>query len=259
MITRDDPRSVEIGPAIDSSSPAGRFVYVASSTTSSIAVYDEWDTATGDTTVDGNLRLRQIVREGVRGVRGLQGVTTLQMSAAITDATLAFDDSAIDANQDTITTPRPHRLLNGQLIRFTTADDLPSGAAINTDYFVRKLDANKFQLFKSANEAKSGGSTGLLDLTSAPNSAGGNYLLHTSTPAGAYLYALGRDANAISVFERDIDPDSPTVGQISFLQVIRNRVGNQTSGANFGLFQPNSMWHLATTHRRSMSDRDLTT
>jgi 6-phosphogluconolactonase (cycloisomerase 2 family) len=226
-------------PGADPGIPEGRFIYVASATTSSIAIYDEF--ATGDSVIDGNLRLRQIVREGVRGVRGLQGVTTLQMSAAIADAVLAFGEDAIDADNDQISTERPHRLLTGQLIRFTSADDLPSGAEINTNYFVRKLDANKFQLFKSANDGKSGGTTGLLDLTTAANTAGGTYVLHTTTPAGAYVYALGRDANAISVFERDIDPESPTVGQLNFLQVIRNRVGNQTSGANFGLFQPNSI------------------
>ncbi len=241
VITRDEPRSVEIGPAIDPGIPAGRFIYVASAATSSIVVYDELGTDTVDNAIDGNMRQRQVVREGVRGVRGLQGVSTLQMSAAIADAVLAFDDGTIDASRDLISTERPHRLLTGQRIRFNSADDLPSGAAVDTDYFVRKVDDHKFQLFTTSNEARSTSSAGLLDLTTAANSAGGTYVLHTSTPAGAYVYGLGRDANAIAVFERDIDPNSPTAGQLNFLQVVRNRVGNQTSGANFGLFQPNSI------------------
>ena len=106
-----------------------------------------------------------------------------------------------------------------------------------TLYYVRKIDKNRFQLFTTPEFARSGDPSGLVAFTAGD----GSYALHTSLPEGAFLYALGQDANSIVVFQRELDAASPDVGQLTFLQVIRNRVGNGTGGANNGLFRPDSI------------------
>jgi hypothetical protein len=242
----DAPRSVEVSPALHGANgeliPAGRFVYVASAGNNSISVFDEFDA--NDQTIDGNLHHIQIVREGVAGTRGLEGVRTIQLSAEIADSKLAFTDADVDAETSTITTELPHGLLTGQAVWFELDTDAPGISATNADdqpdgyYYVRKIDNFSFQLASSETEARSG--NGLIRITAASDSDG-KFALHTTIPAGAFLYALGYDANAIAVFQRDSDPFSPTVGQLTFMQVIRNRIGNTTGGANDGLFQPNSI------------------
>jgi hypothetical protein len=235
----DDPRSVEVSTALEGSDgtliPADRFVYVASAGNNSISVFDEFDGG-NDSAVDGVLHHAQIVREGVDGARGLQGVQTLQLSPAIADSVLRFGADKVDSVNHTINTRSPHGLRTGQGVTFQVAAEAPSGATLDTDYFVRRIDANKFQLATTEAEARSGNK--VVEITA---NADERFALHTSIPAGAYLYALGYDANAITVFERDLDPVSPTVGQLTFLQVIRNRIGNADGGANFGLFQPDSI------------------
>lgn len=234
-----DPLAVEPGVGLEAGNvPHGRFVYVASGARSSITVFDEFSPDGSDTSIDGNLHRTQILLEGVDGVRGLQGVHVLQSSAAIADSVLEFAEAEIDSDSHTIIRDQAHGLRTGQEIVFLARSEAPGGAERGEDYYVRKIDNLSFQLFASERAARDGDLARLVPI--APRGRE-KYQLHTSIPAGAFLFALGRDANAIAVFERDVDPQSPNVGQLAFLQRIRNRVGNVTSGANFGLFQPDSI------------------
>ena len=75
----------------------------------------------------------------------------------------------------------------------------------------------------------------------------GQYTLHTKIPAGAFLYALGQDGNTVAVMQRDHYQfsDADGHGKLSYMEVLRNNVGNTSSGANFGLFKPDSIVTLA--------------
>ena len=225
-VTQADPRSVQV-------SADGRFVYVASAGTNAITVYDQFLGST-DTTLDGNLHAVQHVREGVDGARGLQGVREVLLSAAIEDSVLTVNADQLAAN-GTIQTLTPHNLLTGQKLTVNAGGAL--NISVATNYFVRKIDATHFQLASTEDFARFG--TDIISLSPANGTSAIN--LHTRIEAGAYLYALGYDANAISVFARDVDPLSSSFGQLTFMQVIRNRIGNATGGANDGLFQPNSI------------------
>ncbi len=231
----DNPRSVEIGPALDGPSPipVGRFVYVASADNNSISVFDEFSADGSDTSINGNLRHVQIVREGVNGVRGLQGVHVLLMSAEVFDSTLTFIAEQLDVSDGTINV-EGHGLNSGQQVFFQTAADAPGGVVVDgtVEYFVRKIDGNRFELFNG---------TGPTATKVALSAGDGSYALQTSIPAGAFVYALSKQSNAITVFKRDLEPQSPTLGQLTFMQIIQNRVGNRTSGANDGLFRPDAI------------------
>ncbi len=240
----DDPESVVLGSAVDAQSQTtvdDQFVYVASAGNNSIAVFDEYSADGTDTLIDGNLHFLELVREGVNGVAGLGGVSVLQESAAINDTTLQFNAAELNVATDTITMPTADGLVTGQNIWFDQDAQAPGGVntTAGTPYYVRALDDFSFQLFATAASAAADDLMELISLTTANTS--GAYVLHTSLPAGAFLYALGTQSNTIAVFARDMDSASPTVGELSFLQEISNEVGNSTGGANDGLYQPNSI------------------
>ncbi|MEZ6092126.1 MAG: PKD domain-containing protein [Pirellulaceae bacterium] len=335
----DNPKSVVISPELYGvdTIPAGRFVYVASAgTTNSISVFDEFSDDGSDTAIDGVLHHRQVLLEGVGGVRGLLGVHTLQLSAAIDEAVLQFGDaeliaetntikmesshglrteqsvlfakpedapqgidlardslyvrkiddqqfqmyrdlsltaqeSELDAATNTFNTALPHRFQTGMAVQFPDDFQMPTGVEFGIDYFVRAIDADSFQLFTTLEAARSGDTQFLVDLgqstgpylVSASKSGAqaardgdvqflvelspgdGTYALKTSIPAGAFVYALGTDANtgndSIAIFQRDLDSFSPTVGELTFQQIILNRVGNRSGSSNDGLFEPNSI------------------
>ncbi len=237
----DRPRSVEIGNAVDGQNAVvGRFLYVASAGNSSISVFDEIAADGSDVQINGTLHFLQIVREGVNGVRGLGGVSALQLGAAVSDTALRFGAGELIATSHTVTIPASHGLAMEQAVWFSSAAEAPAGISkfgSNNLYYVRKLDKNSFQLFATSTAARSNDVTQLVAITTGA----GTYVMHTKLPAGAFLYALGTDSSTVVSFARDLDTASPTVGQLTFLQVIRNQVGNATGGSNDGLFRPNSI------------------
>ncbi|MFO0875850.1 MAG: PKD domain-containing protein [Gemmataceae bacterium] len=225
------PAAVVASPAIAGSmtAEAGRHVYVAAAGSNSITVYV-------DRLGDGNLSRLQVLREGARGIRGLEGVSALMLSAAVIDARLNILPAQVDAVQN-IFTVEFHGLKTGQKIVFDTA---PAGLSAGTPYFVRRLTANTFQLAGTEAEARLPGGTSI-DLQASSAAAS----LRTDIPAGAYLYAVGTRDDSITIFERDSDPRSPTFGRLTFTQTIRNRIGNRSSGANDGLFRPDAIGAIA--------------
>ncbi|MCG8602326.1 MAG: PKD domain-containing protein, partial [Verrucomicrobiales bacterium] len=262
----DNPKSVVIGPEIkqdfgstSTDIPRGRFIYVANADNSSITVFDEFARDESDVLIDGQLEFRQFIREGVDGVRGLADARALAFSVAVPNTILDFQGEDIDAANDTIRTEQPHGLRAGQKVWFNSSDDIPTGvtpiASANADdvpvagdqvYYIRVVDAYHFQLAETPDAARasdqelvvdpvSGNIEGLVDISGT-----GNLRLHTAVPEGAFLYAISDDA--VSTFKRNIDPVSNEIGQLEFMQVIRNRVGNASGGANDGLFDPNSIF-----------------
>ena len=121
-----EPFGVEVSAKLeftgDPAVPAGRFVYVSSPSNNTITVFDEFSTSgTPDTLVDGNLRVLQTVREGVSGIRGLQGVRELQLSLEIEDAVFSFGNNELDDQSQTIRLLNSHGLQTGQEVWFNRA------------------------------------------------------------------------------------------------------------------------------------------
>lgn len=234
----DAPMSVVVSPEVTAGSvvvPAGRHLYVASAGNSSISVFV-------DPANDGNLTYLQMVREGTAGIRGLEGVSAIRLSDAVADTSIGqntgdpeqISGSQIDADNNVFTIEF-HGLRTGQKIRFDAV--APAGLSAGRDYWIRTLNSNAFQVAETEADARNP----LGAIVDLQPEAGDKFTLRTSIAAGAYFYAVGTLDDSIATFERNDDPFSASFGKLTFLQVIKNRIGNQTSGSNDGLYHPDSI------------------
>ncbi len=105
--------------------------------------------------------------------------------AAATDVAASATDVDATANTFTLAT---HGLRTGQLCRVTTSNALPAGLAINTDYWVIKVDANTIKVAASYADAIAGTA---VDITTTGT---GNQTFHL--PTAAFRQSLGHSAGS---------------------------------------------------------------
>jgi hypothetical protein len=102
-------------------------------------------------------------------------------------ADVAASATDVDDTTDEITLTS-HTFHTGQICRVTTSNTLPAGLAINTDYWVIKVDANTIQLAASYADAIAGTA---IDLTTA---GVGNQTITASDAAAMYRFGHVQDA-----------------------------------------------------------------
>lgn len=141
--------------------------------------------------------------------------------------TVKFESGAVNTGSDTITLPNGNFPKQGQKVRLTTLGTLPTGLAINTDYYVIRTNSTTIKLATSQANAN-GVTPTAIDITGA--GSGTHTIVYTQTSFSVLGENMGEEDHGLSVSE--MASHFHTVNRYSGASFSNNTGGGQNANSS---------------------------